>query len=95
METEIRSLETTDGIFINLNDVLKMLNKVYRTTCNVTTLKILEALRNGEITDGQSNIESYQKAARRGGPGMVQPNLTKAMLWASAQGDKGKEKGIV
>ena len=95
METEIRSLETTDGIFINLNDVLKMLNKVYRTTCNVTTLKILEALRNGEVTDAKSNFKSYQRTARRSGPGLVQSNSAKAMLRADSQDHKGEEKGIV
>ena len=95
METEIRSLETTDGIFINLNDVLKMLNKVYRTTCNVTTLKVLEALRNGEITDVKSNFKSYQRTERRSGPGLVQSNPATAMLRADSQDHKGEEKGIV
>jgi len=95
MEAEIRSLETTDGLFINLNDVLNMLNKVYRTTCNVTTLKVLEALRNGEVINEQSHFKSYQSAERRSGPGLVQLDPAKAMLWASTQNNKGKEKGLV
>ena len=63
-ENEIRTIETTDGLYINLKDVLSLLQRVYRTTADLTVMKLFQALNEGSLTDvKQQNTKPDQKAA--------------------------------
>jgi hypothetical protein len=47
----IRTIETTDGLYINLKDVLRLLTRVFRGTFDLTVLKVRDALKDGELAD--------------------------------------------
>jgi hypothetical protein len=56
MSLEIRTLETTDGLYINLTDLLKLLKRVYRTTADLTVMRVFQALSEGRLADGEIEI---------------------------------------
>ena len=56
MKTDIRTMETTEGLYINLTDLLTLLKRVYRTTADLTVMKVYQALKGGTIQDGEIDI---------------------------------------
>ena len=56
MKLDIRTLETTDGLYINRADLLALLKRVYRTTADLTVMKVFQALDGGTLHDGEIKI---------------------------------------
>lgn len=59
----IRTIETTDGLYINLSDILKIMSKLaWATTC-LTLFILHNTLLRGELFDGKQSIETDQSSA--------------------------------
>ena len=60
---DIRTIETTDGLYVNLSDILKVMSKMAWVT-GCTTLFILHnRLFRGELFNGERHIKSNEGSA--------------------------------
>jgi len=80
MAIDIRTIETTDGLFISLDDTMKLLSEAAWGLGSMPMMIFHNQLMRGELFNGERHIESNKGSAHSGRPGLVQSNLAKTVL---------------
>jgi len=61
MSEEIRTIETTDGLYISLDDIMRFLREAAWGLGSMPMMIFHNQLMRGELFNGEQKIEPYKK----------------------------------